>query len=168
MRRARLALCFALLLPATACLSAETGEWDILKPGDVIMIQGAPAAYHFHSSPDHVKYSWMIGTELQRGTDWLAGYAYFNNSFGQKCHYLYGGKSWTLGESDSNWYVKVTAGLIEGYKDPYKDKLPINPHGIAPVIVPALGYRHDRFNVQVSLLGAQGLMATVGYDLFRR
>jgi len=168
MRQAHLASCFALLLPTAACLSAEAAEGDFLKPGDVIMIQGAPAALHFHSSPEHVKYSWLVGAELQRATDWLAGYAYFNNSFGQKSHYVYGGKSWTVGESDSNWYVKLTAGLIEGYREPYKDKLPVNPNGIAPVIVPALGYRHDRFNLQVNLLGAQGVMATVGYDLYRR
>lgn len=168
MRYICLASCFALLCPSAACLAEENGKSGILRPGDVIMFQAAPNAFHFDSSPEHVKYSWLLGVEWQRLTNWLAGYAYFNNSFGQKCHYLYGGKSWQLGQSDSGWYLKVTAGLIEGYREPYNNKLPVNPNGIAPVIVPGLGYRYERFNVQMNLLGAQGLMVTVGYDFYRR
>lgn len=147
--------------------SASAAESGILGPGDVLMIQASPKVFHFDSDPDHVKYSWMVGVEWQRPSNWLAGYSYFNNSFGQKCHYLYGGKSWRLGDSDSNWYFKLTGGVIIGYKDPFEDKIPFNSNGIAPGIVPGLGYRINRFNVQANLLGVSALMITVGYDLFR-
>jgi hypothetical protein len=168
MRHAYAFLCFALFLPG-ATWSATQGEESVfLGSGDVLMVQGAPGVIHFESSPDHVKYSWLVGVEWQRPSNWLAGYAYFNNSFGQKSHYLYVGKSWQLGERDSSWYFKLTGGLIEGYREPHEDKLPINHNGIGPAIIPGLGYRHDRFNVQTNLLGIRAVMITVGYDIYRR
>ena len=156
-----------LLLGAATCHAVEPEESGFLRPGDVLMVQGAPGVIHFESSPDHVKYSWLVGLEWQRSDNWLAGYAYFNNSFGQKSHYLYGGRSWQLG-ADSNWYLKLTAGIIEGYREPYEDKIPINHNGIGAAIIPGLGYRYERFNVQASLLGIRGIMFTIGYDLYRR
>lgn len=147
--------------------AASAAESDILPPGDVIMVQAAPKVFHFHSSAEHVKYSWLVGVEWQRASDWLAGYSYFNNSFGQKCHYLYGGKSWPLGERDSSWYFKLTGGVIAGYKDPYEDKLPVNSNGVGLAIIPGLGYRINRFNIQTNLLGVNGVMITFGYDLVR-
>ena len=151
----------------TTSIAAGAAEADLLSPGDVIMIQAAPNTFHFHPSDEHVEYSWLVGVEWQRASRWLAGYSYFNNSFGQKCHYLYGGKLWQLGESDSNWYVKLTGGLILGYKDPYEDKIPVNSNGVGLGVIPGLGYKFNRFNVQLNLLGTAGLMVTVGYDLIR-
>ena len=147
--------------------TASAVESTILPPGDVIMIQAAPKVFHFHSGTEHVEYSWLVGVEWQRASDWLAGYSYFNNSFGQKCHYLYGGKSWPLGERDSRWYFKLTGGVIAGYKDPYEEKLPVNSNGVGLAIIPGLGYRMNRFNIQANLLGVNGLMITFGYDLVR-
>ena len=167
MRLARLVCRLAVAAQTAISVAAGAAESDLLSPGDVIMIQAAPNVIHFHPSDEHVKYSWMVGVEWERASRWLAGYSYFNNSFGQKCHYLYGGKWWPIGEIDSKWYFKVTGGLIIGYKDPYEDKIPINSNGIGPAIVPGLGYRFNRFNVQANLLGVSGLMITVSYDLFR-
>ena len=166
MRNASTFLCLALALPGTASPATDTQEASI--PGDVLMVQGAPGVIHFQSDPDHVKYSWLVGVEWQRPSQWLAGYAYFNNSFGQKSHYLYGGKSWKLGGVNSHWYFKLTAGLVEGYRSPYEDKMPINHNGIGPAIIPAFGYRHERFNVQTNVIGIRGIMFTVGYELYRR
>ena len=159
--------CHAVFAQLAVVLTASAAESDILAPGDVIMVQAAPKVIHFHSGTEHVKYSWLVGVEWQRASDWLAGYSYFNNSFGQKCHYLYGGKSWPLGERDSSWYFKLTGGVIAGYKDPYEDKLPVNSNGVGLAIIPGLGYRMNRFNIQTNLLGVNGLMITFGYDLVR-
>jgi hypothetical protein len=162
-RLSRLAICAQVAIG----FSPSAAQSDVLDPGDVIIIQAAPSVIHFHPSTDHVQYSWLVGIEWQRPSDWLAGYSYFNNSFGQRCHYLYGGKSWPLGGSDSNWYFKLTGGVIIGYKDPYEDKLPINYNGVGPAIIPGLGYRINRFNIQANLLGVNAMMITVGYDLTR-
>lgn len=159
----------AQLATALAVHAAETG---LITPGDVIMVQFSPYTIHFDEGPEHTGHPWLIGVEWQDKSRWLAGFSYFNNSFNQKCEYLYGGYTFQLGETFKseifkNWYLKVTGGLLYGYKEPFEDKLPINHNGLAPVIIPGLGYKYNRFNVQMNLLGANGLMFTFGYDLFR-
>ena len=131
------------------------------------MIQASPDVIHFTSSPEHASHSWLVGVEWQQPSRWLAGYSYFNNSFGQKSHYGYVGYWWPLTEKHPNWYVKLTGGVILGYKEPYEDKIPFNHDGIALGVIPALGFKMDRFNAQVILLGTAGIMVTVGYDLVR-
>lgn len=142
---------------------------DIFVPGDLLMLQAAPGAIHYSSSPDHAKFSWLVGLEWQSPERWLVGGAYFNNSFDQKCQYYYVGKSWTLdfisdNELFKSLYFKLTGGLLLGYKEPYEDKIPFNNNGVAPGIVPGLGYKYENFSVQLDALGTAGLMFTFGYD----
>ena len=151
----------------TASLAANAAETGLITPGDVLMVQLSPYSIHFNEGPEHTGHPWLVGAEWQDKSRWLAGYAYFNNSFDQKCQYLYGGYTFSLGETLKNWYLKVTGGLLYGYKEPFEDKLPVNYNGLAPVIIPGVGYKYDRFNVQVNFLGANGLMFTLGYDLLR-
>lgn len=163
-RRLRwLAIAAAMMYSLGANAAASAGD----ASGDVIMVQVSPYSIHYDEGPEHSGWPWLVGVEWQHSSRWLAGYAYFNNSFDQKCHYIYGGYIFSLGEKYRNWYLKVTGGVILGYDEPYEDKLPINHNGVAPVIIPGVGYRFDRFNVQVNLLGANGLMLTIGYDLVR-
>jgi hypothetical protein len=157
----------ACLMPASACRAADGLKLDADPTGNIVMVQGAPAMLHFHSSPEHVRYSWLVGAEWLHTSHWLAGYSYFNNSFGQKSHYVYGGYWWPLDFIGPNWYAKFTAGVLHGYKDPYKEKVPFNHNGTSPGIVPGLGYKMGRFNAQLNLLGGAGVMFTVGYDLLR-
>lgn len=140
---------------------------DLLQKGDALMLQVAPGAIHFNSDPDHAQHSWLIGLEWQSSSRWLAGAAYFNNSFDQKCEYFYFGKSWPLEFMNSNMYFKLTGGLLLGYKEPYENKIPFNNNGIAPGAVPAIGYQYGDFNIQINLLGGAGLMFTFGYNLIQ-
>ena len=167
MRLARQICRLAVAAHVTTSIAAGAAENSLLSPGDVIMVQAAPSVIHFDYSSDHVKYSWLVGVEWLRDSRWLAGFSYFNNSFGQICQYYYGGRWFPLGDGDTNWYLKLTGGVIVGYKDPYEDKVPFNSNGVGPAIIPGLGYKINRFNVQVNMLGTAGLMVTVGYDLFR-
>jgi hypothetical protein len=148
-------------------LAAGNVRAEIFAEGDLLMLQVAPGVIHFDPDPEHTKYSWLVGLEWQSPSRWLAGASYFNNSFNQKCQYLYFGKSWPLESIDENLYFKLSGGLLLGYKEPYEDKIPFNNNGIAPGAVPSLGYKHGDFNVQLNLLGLSALMLTVGYDLFK-
>ena len=131
-----------------------------------LMLQFAPGAYHYNHDPDHTKWSWLIGAEYIWPSQYLVGYSYFNNSFNQKCHTLYGGYIWPLsGTSSRYWYFKAAAGVVVGYDEPYEDKIPFNHNGVAPGVLPALGYQYDRFNVQVNFLFTNGIMVTFGYDV---
>jgi hypothetical protein len=154
-------------------LLAANPVWaGVFEEGDVLMLQAAPGVIHFNSDPDHTKYSWLVGLEWQSASRWIVGGSYLNNSFNQKCEYLYFGKSWPLDfVSDStlfqNLYFKLTGGLLLGYKEPYEDKIPFNHNGVAPGLVPSLGYQYGDFNVQLNLLGGAGIMFTFGYNILK-
>jgi hypothetical protein len=155
-----------------ALLTAGSTSAAFFKEGYTLMVQAAPDAIHFNPSPEHADSSWLVGAELQFPSRWITGAAYFNNSFDQKCQYYYFGKSWSFDSISQNkffknLYFKLTGGVVLGYKEPYENKIPLNNNGIAPGIVPGLGYQIGDFNVQLNLLGGAGLMFTFGYDLLK-
>lgn len=157
---------------ALALLTARSAPAGLFEEGDILMVQAAPGVIHFNPSPEHADYSWVVGAELIFPSRWLIGGAYFNNSFDQRCQYYYFGKSWPLdfisdNEYLKNMYFKLTGGILLGYKEPYEDKIPFNNNGVAPGIVPGLGYQFGDFNVQLNLLGGAGLMFTFGYNLIQ-
>ncbi len=159
----RLSIGFAML----ALIAASSARSSIFEEGDMLMVQVAPGAIHFNYSPDHADFSWLVGLEWQSSSRWLVGASYFNNSFDQKCEYFYFGKSWPLEFISSNVYFKLTGGLLLGYKEPYEDKIPFNNDGVAPGVVPGLGYQYGDFNVQINALGGAGIMFTFGYNLIK-
>jgi hypothetical protein len=167
MRLATQAFWLTALMAAAPLLFADTTSTESRPTGSIVMIQAAPGVIHFNPSPAHADYSWLVGVEWQHHSQWVAGFSYFNNSFGQKSQYYYGGYWWRLSEGNPNWYFKLTGGLLVGYKDPYEDDVPFNHNGYSPGVVPAVGYKWNRFNVQLNLLGTAALMVTVGYDLIR-
>ena len=63
----------------------------------------------------------------------------------------------------SNIYVKVTAGLLHGYRGEFKNKIPLNDAGVAPVILPAVGWQYRRANVELVPFAAAGMMMNVGW-----
>ncbi len=63
--------------------------------------------------------------------------------------------------------VNFSGGVIVGYRKPYEDKIPFNHRGVAPAIVPGIGYQIGRFSLQMNVLGVAGLMFTLGYDISR-
>jgi hypothetical protein len=73
------------------------------------------------------------------------------------------GKAWELGRSGS-FYWRLTGGLLHGYKDEYQDKIPFNGLGVAPILVPALGFRHWRFFAEYHQAGLAAGMITVGFN----
>jgi len=164
---ARLGCCLAALLAVLPAVAAEAPPPESTTGREIVMIQASPDVIHFTSDPDHVNWSWMVGAEWQRPSRWLFGFSYFNNSFGQRSQYYYTGYVWNPIDRNPGWYVKLTGGLLYGYKEPYENKVPYNHNGYAPGLVPALGYKWDRWSTQVSLLGNAALMISVGYDLIR-
>jgi len=161
-----LGLSFILALLATPCLaqeqadggsSVQSGGWSI----DRWFIFTSVYTKHFDPDPDHVNNQKLLGIEAQMTNNWLFGFATFDNSFGQRSEYLYAGYKWTLLQSDY-WYFKVTGGLLHGYKEPYEDKIPLNGLGVAPAILPTLGFRYKFFVTEVSLAGIAAIHVTAG------
>ncbi len=157
-----LAAAVALALSLAPC--AARAQW--LADGDQLRITYGPFAYHFSNSPEHVPHNHLLGFELvtTRWTFWkadrsIAGFAAFDNSFGQFSQYVWFGQEWDWRRfAGGDVFVNVTAGLLHGYKDEYQDKIPFNSAGIAPVIIPSLGIRWGRFSLQATVLGTNGFL----------
>ncbi|MBJ9977365.1 sn-glycerol-3-phosphate transporter [Pseudomonas sp. S75] len=152
---ARWLLCFGLLLIAISPSSAaSTGQ-------DSWYLQTSVYTRHFSHDPTHNERQELIGLERDRADGLLYGVATFRNSFRQRSVYAYGGKAW----EHERWpvYAKLSAGLLHGYRGKYRDKLPLNRFGAAPVIIPAAGVRLGPVGVETVLLGGNAMMVNVGY-----
>jgi hypothetical protein len=158
----RALLLFLALAPFGLAHAQEPGN------GSRLVFQLGPAVYHYRHDPEHNNYPRLMGLEWESRNNWLGGAAYFRNSFDQPSNYLYLGKRWFPDFLPENVYVKVTGGILLGYKEPYENKIPLNHRkGIAPGVLPAIGYQFERANIQLVPLGAAGLMLTIGVDLLK-
>ncbi len=139
-------------LISTSVSAFEIEEWRV---------QTSLYTKHWSNNPEHVNNTQLIGIEFVTPKKWIGGFAYFQNSFGQPSEYLYVGYSWDLFHKD--WfYFKLTAGLLHGYKDEFKDKIPFNGLGIAPAAVPSFGVRYKRGFAELQILGGAAITITAG------
>jgi hypothetical protein len=145
-------LMFIALLPGASCLHAEEGDFWYL--------QTSVYTNHWTNDPDHNNNQELIGLERNWASGLLVGGATFRNSFYQRSYYVYGGKRWE--HETYPVYLKLTGGLIEGYRGDYKDKIPLNHFGLAPAIVPSAGAHFGPVGAEVVLLGAAAVMVNVG------
>lgn len=142
--------------------------WDAPEPWrtDRFYFQFAYYTIHFHYDADHQQ-SYLVDAEYHfketwLGGQWIAGIALFQNSFGQFSQYFFGGLLWRPIQDQQPFYVKLTAGPLHGYSGQYQDKLPFNSTGVAPAIVPGIGYCVQRYCGEFVLLGANAALLTIG------
>jgi hypothetical protein len=121
--------------------------------------------HHFSYDPAHVDKQKLILAEWNITEQWLLGASFFDNSFGQPTEYVYGGWRYRPFEQLQPFYVKVSAGLTHGYKDQYRDKIPFNHSGIAPVVIPSVGYCFSRVCSELVLFGGAGMLVTLGVTI---
>ena len=124
----------------------------------------SPFTYHWHENPEHRP---VILGALERNVagNRFCGLALFRNSFGQPAAYLYVGKRWDAFLGQPKLFAKVSASLIYGYKGKYQDKIPFNDYGIAPVVIPSIGYSLNRDDsAQIMLLGTAGVLFAYGHS----
>lgn len=128
------------------------------------LIQTSVYTDHFHTSTPHENHQNLLGLEWWAPGDWLMGAAAFRNSFKQPSQYFYVGKLWRPLDSYPLVHVKLTGGLLHGYKDQYQDKVPFNTKDthIAPLILPSIGLSGTRFTTDLVLFGTNGMLVTIG------
>jgi hypothetical protein len=146
----------------------ETGhDWNDLEPWRTDRFYLSTSVYtrHFHHSSAHNDNQHLIQGERNTTEHWLVGLSLFDNSFGQASEYVYGGYRFRPFDNLQPLYLKLTGGLVHGYRGQYQDKIPLNDAGIAPVIIPSVGYCLNRFCSEVVLFGAAGAMVTVGVTI---
>ncbi len=120
---------------------------------------------HFRPSPEHHNTQALINVERIRADGWLVGAAAFHNSFGQPSQMVYLGRRWHPLENYPQAHIKLVAGFLHGYKGEYRDKIPFNRAGVAPVVLPAIGWTYKRFASELIIFGNSGMLFTVGYYL---
>ena len=154
-----LSICLSLLL--SPAIKAEEEHWYNY---DHLYLQGG-TYFHFNDDDDYEGTSALVSLEAVKANDWLYGLSLFDNSFGEFSQYLYGGKSWNYHGKWEGFHTKLTAGLIHGYTDTFKDGNPLGGLDIVPAIVPGVGYKKGKFGGDIILLGTSALLFTVGMDL---
>ena len=130
------------------------------------LVETSVATRHFQPDPAHVNTQRLINLERVGANGRLLGFASFRNSFGQPSAIAYFGQRWYPIEQFPEFHVKLAAGLMHGYRGEYKDKIPFNQYGIAPVIVPAIGVSYRRVASELVLFGNSGVMLTLGYYVY--
>lgn len=147
------AIFLAACLPSAPVLALDEARW---------LLQTSFYTKHYHYNPEHNNRQHLINLEYQRVDYWVFGGSEFDNSFGQPSQYFYAGKRYQPLTSLPNMHFKITGGLIHGYKDQYKDKIPLNALGVAPAIVPAVGVSGKLLSGEMSFLGVAGYILTLG------
>lgn len=148
----------AWLLLAGLCSSQPlwAAGWD----DDFWYFQTSVYTNHWNNDPDHNNHQELIGIERHFADGSLWGGATFLNSFDQRSYYAYYGKRWSSAQYPV--YVKLSGGLIEGYKGEYDDKIPLNHLGVAPVLIPSLGAHVGPVGAELVILGTAAVMVNVG------
>ena len=147
--------------PCPSALSKEQDDAQAITPKrwDVTL---SPYTHHWSYSPEH-KPVILAALEQRLVDDRFCGIAIFRNSFGQPSTYVYAGKQWNGVLDTPKLFTKVSAGLIYGYKDKYQHKIPFNDYGIAPAIIPSMGWHiSPNDSAQIMVLGTAGLLFAYG------
>ena len=121
---------------------------------------------HWNGSDEFKGPHILVSIERYRSDNWIYGLALFNNSFDQFSQYYFTGRKWHPFQKRPNLDLKLTVGLVHGYEGEHYDTLPVRWGGSWGLgVVPSLGHKKDKTNYEVSVLGAGGLLFSIGRDL---
>lgn len=150
-------LAIALLFPA----GISAGEDGLERPW---YLQGG-GYVHYEDSDDYEGPPLVLGLEHHWPSDWLAGLTLFNNSFGQFSQYGYLGRQFHPLEALPGLRLKLTVGIVQGYRGEHFDALPIRWEerwGLG--VVPSIGYQKGRVGVDVAFLKESAVLFLLGYQ----
>ena len=124
----------------------------------------SPYTLHWNNNPEH-RPVFLAALDRTVPGNRFCGLAVFRNSFGQPATYVYVGQRWDGIAGHAKLFTIVSVGFIYGYKGKYQDKIPFNDYGLAPAIVPSIGYDVEKnASVQAMLLGTAGILFAYGHS----
>ncbi|MCS3467826.1 hypothetical protein M2401_001551 [Pseudomonas sp. JUb42] len=150
----------AVLLVALILLCGVVQDTHAGEDGAFWQVQSSVYTRHFNPDPEHNNRQNLIGLERNEASGLLYGAATFRNTYEQRSVYAYGGMRFD--SADYPLYLKVSGGLLHGYRGKYRDKIPLNRFGVAPLVVPALGMHLGPITTEVALLGASVAILNLG------
>lgn len=158
-------LAFASLLPSQRTL-AEESVWDsVFDESDHVYFQTSLYTKHFNPKPDHNNDQNLIDLQWHWKSSYLVGLSLFRNSFDQPSEFLYFAKSWDIPHTADLMYFTFAGGFLHGYKGEHKEDIPLNDWGVAPAILPMLGFRYHHIHSTIILFGTAGFTLTLGFDV---
>ena len=127
------------------------------------LIQTSVYTNHFGTDEPKTKHQKLIGVERWAPDNWIIGASAFRNSFNQPSQYVYVGKLWRPLDDYPMVHLKLTAGILHGYKPPHEDKIPLNTSsGWAFAVLPSVGLSGKRFVTDLVIFGTAGALITIG------
>lgn len=162
----RLLVVCGMVLTALPGLAAQQDATEAPAADAVWRVEFSPWTHHYRFSEDH-KDVWALGLERETPDHAMYGLTAFSNSFGQPSAYAYYGHVFNnVSDRYEALYLKLTVGIIYGYKVPFEDKVLLNYKGFSPAIIPAIGWRLDqKWSVQTNFLGTAAVMFMVSRRL---
>lgn len=157
MRKKALCCCLLILAYASTTLAQDTTKQD---DNGFWYLQTSVYTRHFSPDSEHNNNQDLIGIERNEASGLVYGAATFRNSFRQRSYYTYAGKRFD--SATYPVYLKLTGGLLQGYRGEYKNKIPLNRYGIAPAIIPSVGTHYGPVAAELVLLGFNAAMITTG------
>ncbi|MFO0734848.1 MAG: hypothetical protein U0270_03175 [Labilithrix sp.] len=157
----------------------ETGEAPSPDPAilaapprkhGLITLTFAPYDVHLSRKTGGTYNAWplLVGLEYEAPSRWGIAGAFFQNSFDQPTGYLGAQRRYTWGPEDNSFFIKVSAGLLYGYKRPHDLAVPLNVGGLSPAVIPIVGYKYWRMTAEVVIFGFfYGAMGAVGIDIWK-
>lgn len=152
------------------------------QEGHQFLVQTSLWTHHYQHDPDHnnqqelVNLLWYPSAQYQpqtlknsaydwvNHTQWFVGGATFKNSFSQRTYYGYVGGRYRFNENQLfEPYIRLTGGLLHGYRGKYRDKVPLNKYETAPVMVPSIGVDIQQVSLELVAFAASGVMLNIGY-----
>ena len=154
---------FLILLVVSNEVLAQQAR-DVRDSESYWYVQGGAYA-HFDHNDDYSGAPLFGGVEYHRADDWFGGFSVFNNSYGQFSQYLYLGKKFYPLDTYPNVRVKLSVGVVHGYRGEHHDTLPVRwGESWGAAILPAIGYQKGRVGYDVVILKESGLLFLVGYE----
>ena len=140
--------------PCPESLAADDGA-ELTQAWELTL---SPYTHHWSHNPEHRPVG-LVALDKRLKGGGFCGVALFSNSFGQESAYVYVGQQWHGLLGNPKIFSKISAGFLYGYRGRYKEKIPFNELGIAPAIIPSLGYAiTPQDAAQVYILGTAGLL----------
>ena len=162
----KLLLVCGIVLTALPGFAAQQEATEAPADSAVWRMEFSPWTHHYRFSEEY-KYVWAVGLERETPDRAMYGLTAFSNSFGQPSAYAYYGHVFNnVLDRTEALYLKLTIGIIYGYKVPFEDRVPLNYYGFSPAIIPAAGWRFDKnWSIQTNLLGTSAIMFMVSRRL---
>ncbi len=144
--------------------SDKLADEDGAEPNKKWDLTLSPYTHHWSHNPEHRPVGLVAMDNHVKGGR-FCGMAFFSNSFGQESAYVYMGQQWDGLWGNPKLFTKVSAGFLYGYRGKYKNKIPFNHMGLAPAIIPSIGYAFTpQDSAQIYILGTAGLLFAYGHS----